>query len=157
MQRLEHNPVVADSTPGNGKEGSLSGFPPTAFWRFHDNWMLSRMIYLCLISRWRSRFPEVRGKIETRRAQLDFLQQNRRSRKRKTGVWSANLGFTPHFWNRPRKYAANSGTHEHTALFVQRNRRYRRCGIPVCSACLEFAAYFRFSPLRQATSTYILG
>lgn len=30
-----------------------------------------------------------------------------------------------------RKYAANSGTHEHTALFMQRNRRYRRCGIPV--------------------------
>lgn len=22
------------------------------------------------------------------------------SRKRKTGVWSADLGFTPHFWNR---------------------------------------------------------
>ena len=30
-----------------------------------------------------------------------------------------------------RKYAANSETHEHTALFAQRNRRYRRCGIPV--------------------------
>lgn len=29
-----------------------------------------------------------------------------------------------------RKYAANSGTHEHIALFAQRNRRYRRCGIP---------------------------
>ena len=43
-----------------------------------------------------------------------------------------------------RKYAANSGTHEHTALFTQRNRRQRRCGIPVCSACLEFAAFFRF-------------
>lgn len=69
------------------------------------------------------RSPEVRGKIGNLRAQPDFLQQNRRSRKRKTGVWSANLGFTPHFWNRPRKYAANSRTHEHTVLFTQRNRR----------------------------------
>ena len=47
------------------------------------------------------RSPEVRGKIETCRAQLDFLQQNRRSRKRKTGVWSADLDFSPHFRNRP--------------------------------------------------------
>ena len=45
-------------------------------------------------------FPEVRGKIGNRRAQPDFRQQNRRSRKRKTGVWSANLDFSPHFWNR---------------------------------------------------------
>ena len=43
------------------------------------------------------RFPEVRGKIGNRRAQRDFMQQNRRSRKRKTGVWSTDLGFTPHF------------------------------------------------------------
>lgn len=56
-----------------------------------------------------------------------------------------------------RKYAANSGTHEHAALFAQRNRRYRRCGIPVCSVSFEFAAYFRFLPPRQAVSAYILG
>lgn len=56
-----------------------------------------------------------------------------------------------------RKYAANSGTHEHAALFAQRNRRYRRCGIPVCSACLEFAAYFRFLPLRLAVLLQNLG
>ena len=43
------------------------------------------------------RIPEVRGKISKRRAQPEFLQQNRRSRKRKTGVWSADLGFSPHF------------------------------------------------------------
>ena len=48
------------------------------------------------------------------------------------------------------KYAANSGTHEHTAFFAQNNRRYRRCGIPVRSASFEFAAYFRFLPLWQA-------
>ena len=47
-----------------------------------------------------SRFPEVRGKIGNRRAQPDFRQQNRRSRKRKTGVWSVDLGFLPHFRNR---------------------------------------------------------
>lgn len=29
-----------------------------------------------------------------------FLQQNRRSRKLKIGVWSADLGFSPHFWKR---------------------------------------------------------
>ena len=46
------------------------------------------------------RFPEVRGKIENRRAQPDFLQQNRRSLKVKTGVWSAVLGFSPHFRKR---------------------------------------------------------
>lgn len=45
-------------------------------------------------------FSEVRGKIDNLRAQPDFRQQNRRSRKRKTGVWSADLGFTPHFRNR---------------------------------------------------------
>ena len=47
------------------------------------------------------RFPEVRRKIENRRAQTDFWQQNRRSRKHKTRVWSADLGFFPHFRNRP--------------------------------------------------------
>ena len=59
------------------------------------------MTFICLTSRWRPRSPEVRGKIETCRAQLDFLQQNRRSRKGKTGVWSADLDFSPHFRNRP--------------------------------------------------------
>lgn len=44
-------------------------------------------------------FAEVRGKIEDLRAQPDFLQQNRRSRKCKTGVWSADLDFSPHFRN----------------------------------------------------------
>lgn len=48
-----------------------------------------------------SRFPEVRGKTKNCRAQPDFRQQNRRSRKHKTRVWSADLGFTPHFRNRP--------------------------------------------------------
>lgn len=46
---------------------------------------------------------EVRGKIENRRAQPDYLQQNRRSRKGKTGVRSADLDFTPHFRNRRAK------------------------------------------------------
>ena len=70
--------------------------------RFRDNWMLSRKPFF--VSRKHDagpRFPEVRGKIENRRAQPDFWQQNRRSRKRKTGVWSADLGFSPHFRNRP--------------------------------------------------------
>ena len=44
--------------------------------------------------------PEVRGKISNRRVQRDYFQQNRRSRKRKTGVWSVDLGFLPHFRNR---------------------------------------------------------
>lgn len=47
------------------------------------------------------RISEVREKIGNLRAQLDFWQQNRRSRKRKTGVWSVDLGFSPHFRNRP--------------------------------------------------------
>ena len=38
-------------------------------------------------------FPEVRGKIGNLRAQPDFWQQNRRLRKRKTGVWSIDLDF----------------------------------------------------------------
>lgn len=33
------------------------------------------------------------GKSGNLRAQTDFRQQNRRSRKSETGVWSANLGF----------------------------------------------------------------
>ena len=45
------------------------------------------------------RIPEVWGKISKRRAQRDFWQQNRRSWKRKIGVWSADLGFSPHFRN----------------------------------------------------------
>ena len=40
-----------------------------------------------------SRISEVRGKIGNRRAQPDFRQQNRRLRKRKTGVWSIDLDF----------------------------------------------------------------
>lgn len=96
------------------------------------------------------RFPEVREKIGNRRAQPDFRQQNRRSRKRKPGSGRPILIFPRTSGTARRKYAANSGTHEHTALFTQRNRKQRRCGIPVCSACLEFAAYFRFLPLRLA-------
>ena len=45
-------------------------------------------------------FSEVRGKIGNRIPQPVFLQQNRRSRKLKIGVWSADLGFSPHFWKR---------------------------------------------------------
>ena len=40
---------------------------------------------------------EVRGKIENLRAQPDFQQQNRRSRKPKTGARTADIGFSPHF------------------------------------------------------------
>lgn len=70
--------------------------------RFRDYWMLSRKPFF--VARKHDagpHFPEVRGKIENRRAQPDFRQQNRRSPKLKTGVWSADLGFTPHFRNRP--------------------------------------------------------
>lgn len=42
-----------------------------------------------------------------------------------------------------RKYAANFGTLEYTALFMKRNRRYKRCRYTAWSACQEFAAYFR--------------
>ena len=48
-----------------------------------------------------SLFSEVRGKIGNRRAHSDFRQQNRRSRKSKTGVWSTDLGFSSHFRNCP--------------------------------------------------------
>lgn len=40
------------------------------------------------------------GKIGTRRAQPDLRQQNRRSPELKTGVWSVDLGFSPHFRKR---------------------------------------------------------
>ena len=51
--------------------------------------------------RWQDvRFSEVRVKSKYLRAQLDFWQQNRRSRKRETGAWSADLGISPHFRNR---------------------------------------------------------
>ena len=51
----------------------------------------------CLRPRSRDVITEVRGKIENLRAQRGFLYQNRRSRKPKTGVWSAFLWFSPHF------------------------------------------------------------
>ena len=66
---------------------------------------------------------EVREKIGNRRAQPDFRQQNRRSRKRKPGSGRPILIFPRTSGTARRKYAANSGTHEHTALFAQRNRR----------------------------------
>ncbi len=44
-----------------------------------------------------SRISEVRGKIETCRAHSYFCQQNRRSQGLKSGIWSAGLGFSPHF------------------------------------------------------------
>lgn len=44
-------------------------------------------------------FSEVRGKIGNLRAQPDFCQQNRRSRKGKTAIWFADLSFSPHFRN----------------------------------------------------------
>ena len=53
------------------------------------------------------------GKIGNLRAQTDFRQQNRRSRKSKTGVWSADLGFSPHFRNRPMEVCGKSRTLEH--------------------------------------------
>ena len=49
----------------------------------------------------------MRGKIENLRAQPDFWQQNRRSRKRKTGVWSGDLRFSPHFRKRRPEVCGN--------------------------------------------------
>lgn len=48
-----------------------------------------------------SLFSEVRGEIGNLRAHPDFSQQNRRLRKGEIGVWFPDLGFTPHFRNRP--------------------------------------------------------
>lgn len=56
------------------------------------------------------------GKIRNLRAQPDFRQQNRRSRKHKTWVWSADLGFPPHFRNRPSEVCGkfrNPRAHRH--------------------------------------------
>ena len=69
------------------------------------------------------RFTEVRGKIGNLRAQLDFWQQNRRSRKRKTGVWSADLDFSPHFRNCPSEVCGKFRNPRAHRPFAQRNRR----------------------------------
>lgn len=103
------------------------------------------------------RIPEVRGKSETTEHNPIFCNKTagRGSAKLRSG---RPISFLPRTSGiAARKYAANSGAHEHTALFAQRNRRYRRCCIPVCSASFEFAAYFRFLPLWRAASTYIIG
>lgn len=71
------------------------------------------------------------------------------------GAW-ASVCFKSFPSTLSQKYAANSGTHEHAALFAQRNRRYRRCGIPACLVSFEFAAYFRFLPLWQGVPTHII-
>lgn len=102
------------------------------------------------------RFPEVRGKIGNLRAQPDFWQQNRRSWKRKTGIWSADLDFSPHFWNRLSEVCGKFRNPRAHRPFRADKLQVGACGIPVRSASFEFAAYFRFSPLRQTVSTYIL-
>lgn len=43
------------------------------------------------------RISEARGKIETCRAHSVFCKQNRRSQEPKTGIWLADLIFSPHF------------------------------------------------------------
>ena len=88
-------------------------------------------------------------KIGNLRAQSDFRQQNRRSRKRKTGVWSVDLGFPRTSGTARRKYAANSGTHEHAALFAQRNRRSYKLSIgSLRERSLQFAQELVIPPLQ---------
>ena len=69
------------------------------------------------------RIPEVWGKISTRRAQPEFLQQNRRSRKRKTGIWSADLGFSPHFRNLKTEVCGKfRNSRPHRTFFAKKQR-----------------------------------
>lgn len=44
-------------------------------------------------------FPEVRVKSKTSEHIVIFGNKNSRSLKHETGVWSTDLGFSPHFWN----------------------------------------------------------
>ena len=72
--------------------------------RFSDNGplMYSRLLDVVAFSLWSSgiyRCFRKCGEIGNLRAQTDFRQQNRRSRKSETVVWSADLGF-PRFRNR---------------------------------------------------------
>lgn len=78
------------------------------------------------------RISEVRGKIGNLRAQPDFRQQNRRSRKRKTGFWSADLGFTPHFRNRRTEVCGkfwDSRAHRHFRVKKQQVEALRHSGV----------------------------
>lgn len=80
------------------------GHPLVLFrWTFRyvrDNWMLSRTPPLSLeLSIQNCNFGSA-GKNRKPLSTTCFLQRNRRSRKRKTVVWSAVLRFSPHFRNR---------------------------------------------------------
>lgn len=87
--------------PCHGTSGLVRGNRRKAVFAFKGYLLRWFLIALSALRRLvLSRIPEVLGKIENLRAQPDYLQQNRRSRKSKTGVWSADLGFTPHFRKR---------------------------------------------------------
>lgn len=68
-------------------------------------------------------FPEVRVKSKTSEHIVIFGNKNSRSLKHETGVWTTDLGFPRTSGTTKRKYAANSVTPEHIALFAERNRR----------------------------------
>lgn len=94
----------------------MFGFPATALCCIRDCWMLSRMPALLLKPSMRSRNFGSAGIIGNSRAQPDFWQQNRRLPKHKTWVWSADLGFSPHFRNRPSEVCGkfwNPRAHRH--------------------------------------------
>lgn len=103
------------------------------------------------------RFPEVRGKIGNLRAQPDFWQQNRRSRKRKTGVWSADLDFTPHFRNH---YAEVCGKFRNSRAhrpFRAEKLQVKALRHPGVLGMFRICRILPLLPLWQAASTYILG
>ena len=80
------------------------------------------------------------GKIREPPSTTHFLQQKRRSRKRKTGVWSAVLGFSSHFRNRRAEVCGKFRN--------PRARRRFRAKKPQVEALLPFGVVDKFGICR---------
>ena len=86
--------------------------------------MLSRMLRFTLLLTMQSRvFRKCGEKSETSEHNLIFDNKTAGRGNAKPGSGLPILIFPRTSGTARRKYAAKSGTHEHTALFTQRNRR----------------------------------
>lgn len=91
-------------------------------------------------------------KIGTHRAQPDFQQQNRRSLMPKTGVWSTDLSFSPHFRNRSTEVCGKfRDSRAHRPLHVKKQQVE---ALPL-SGVVGMSRIYRILPIGRSFSTLV--
>lgn len=130
--------------PCDGTSGLVRGNRRKAVFAFKGLFIEGHLSVFASGRRVLPRISEVRGKSKLA-AHSDFCQQNRRSQESKTGVWSADLIFSPHFLIRLSIICANPWNPRAQRLFrikdpqVEALWHFGALGTPgICRILLSF-------------------